>query len=79
MWIKVVVHNYEDGIPFVPSPTPIEMRDAKAEIWIKNGWAIRVPDPNAQVELERAEIETPEDHAESPKRERAVLKRKADE
>lgn len=72
MLVKIQTHFFEDGVAYEPSQKPVDVREAKAQQWIKNGWAFPMP-------IERAIIETPEAKSEIPKRETAVMKNKAEE
>ena len=76
MKVKIVAYtpNEPETGPRVPGEI-IELRDATAEIWVKNGWAIALPEEKKpEPVVERAVIETPEDHLEE--RETASMKRR---
>jgi hypothetical protein len=81
MKIKVVAHTSNEEGAHVPGEI-LDMREATALIWIKNGWAIARPDLEEKkpdpppAKPERAVIETPEDHSAESKRETAALKHK---
>ena len=80
MKVKIVAHFRDAEGDYshadLTKPLYVEVRNQIAEQWIKNGWAVIVPPEKKEPEvpIERAVIETPEDHTDATKRETATVR-----